>query len=157
MIETPRRASLAAAAVAALMFSCLPALSAGSGGSDSATNTSRPNYAEAQAAVDSGSYVQALRILAGVVKAEPRNADAWNLMGYASRKMNRLDEADRYYATALRIDPRHMGALEYQGELFLERGDVDRARQNLSMLRGLCRTCDEYKDLIAAFDAAGQS
>ncbi len=150
------RASTAIAALFALMLP-LQAFAADTGTAQSETSTPEPGYAEAQAAIDTGRYVEALRILATVVKSEPRNPDAWNLMGYASRRMNRIGEADRYYATALSIDPSHMGALEYQGELFLQRGEVDRARQNLNLLRGLCATCEEYKDLMAAFDAAGQS
>lgn len=159
MSAQSRRASLAVAALAALMLTPLSALAAGdgAGAGAEATEATRPGYADAQAAVDTGRYVEALRLLAGVVKSEPRNADAWNLMGYASRRMNRLDEAGRYFATALRIDPRHPSALENQGELFLKRGDVGRARQNLNLLRGICPTCDEYRGLLRAFDAAGQS
>ncbi|MCK7493043.1 MAG: UPF0149 family protein [Comamonadaceae bacterium] len=43
------------------------------------------------------------------------NADWNNLMGYALRKQPTpdLDGAQRHYDAALRIDPRHQGALEY--------------------------------------------
>ena len=71
-----------------------------------------------------------------VVKAEPKNADAWNLMGYSSRHLKNYTEAARYYALALRANPRHVGALEYQGELFVETGDYAKARQNLEPAPG---------------------
>ncbi len=126
-------------------------------GSDSSTAKAPPaGFAEAKAAVDAGQYPEALKLLATVVKAEPRNADALNLMGYSNRKMNRLTEAARYYDIALKVDPRHVGALEYQGELFVETGDYDRARQNLKLIGAACGTCEEYHDLAAAIAAAGQ-
>lgn len=147
--------SLSRTAALLLMLSG-PALAAGSdtGASSAAT---QPGYAEARAAIDAGQYAAALRILAPVVKAEPRNADAWNLMGFASRKLKNYTEAARYYDIALRTDPRHVGALEYQGELFVETGAYDKARQNLKLLRSICGTCAEAVDLQAQLAAAGQS
>ena len=51
------------------------------------------------------------------------SADWNNLMGHVLRKGSPadLDGADRHYGQALRIDPRHKGALEYSGELALMR------------------------------------
>jgi predicted Zn-dependent protease len=132
-----------------------PAFAAGSD-SGSSSAAAKPGYAEAKAAVDAGQYASALRILAPVVKADPKNADAWNLMGFASRKLKNYAEAARYYDIALRTDPRHVGALEYQGELFVETGAYDKARQNLKMLRAICGTCEESQDLQAKLAAAGQ-
>jgi len=64
-------------------------------------------------------YVEAILILEDAIKNEPENADAWNLLGFASRKMGKLEESAEAYSNALRIDPDHKDALEYQGELFL--------------------------------------
>lgn len=134
----------------------LPAQAANTGGSDSAAPMESA-YAEAKAAVEAGRYPEALRHLATVVKAEPKNADAWNLMGYSNRKMNRLSEAARYYDIALKVDPDHIGALGNQGELFVELGDYDRARQNLKLIGAICGQCEEAIDLQAALHAEGQS
>jgi len=38
-----------------------------------------------------------------------------------------LVAAASYYNTALTIDPKHIGALEYQGELFIQLGDIEKA------------------------------
>lgn len=133
-----------------------PAIAAGSDTGSSSAAT-KPGYAEAKAAIDAGQYAAALKILAPVVKAEPKNADAWNLMGFASRNLKNYTEAARYYDIALRTDPKHIGALEYQGELFVETGAYDKARQNLKMLRSICGTCQEADDLKAELAAAGQS
>jgi Flp pilus assembly protein TadD len=51
---------------------------------------------------------------------DPGSADWNNLMGYSLRKAGAANaaESERYYNEALRIDPKHKGALEYSGELY---------------------------------------
>jgi Flp pilus assembly protein TadD len=89
------------------------------------------------------------------------SADWNNLMGYSHRKAKVPDHAaaERYYDEALRIDPKHRGALEYSGELFLIKGDLAKAEQRLAALDKACRLgCEEYTDLkkaIASFKANG--
>jgi Flp pilus assembly protein TadD len=89
------------------------------------------------------------------------SADWNNLMGYSHRKAKVPDyaAAERYYDEALRLDPKHRGALEYSGELFLIKGDLARAEQRLAALDKACRLgCEEYTDLkkaIASFKANG--
>ncbi|MCA0273206.1 MAG: tetratricopeptide repeat protein [Proteobacteria bacterium] len=151
-----------ARAAALLLLLAVPAKAADSG-SDSGSQAAAPATApasggitEAQAAIDAGQYAKALRILAPVAKAEPKNADVWNLMGYSSRNLKNYNEAARYYAIALRANPKHIGALEYQGELFVETGQFDQARQNLKMLQSICGTCEEAMDLQSALQAKGQ-
>lgn len=145
-----------AAALLPVAFAAGPALGVGTNTGASATPATQSGFAEAQAAVDAGRYPEALKLLAAVIKVEPRNADALNLMGYSNRKMNRPAEAARYYAAALKADPKHLGALEYQGELFVETGDYVSARTNLNLLAKFCGSCAEYNDLRAALMAAGQ-
>jgi Flp pilus assembly protein TadD len=89
------------------------------------------------------------------------SADWNNLMGYSHRKAKAPDfaAAARYYAEALRIDPRHRGALEYSGELYLMTGDLAMAEARLASLDQLCpQGCEEQADLrkaMAAFKANG--
>ena len=89
------------------------------------------------------------------------NADWNNLMGYSHRKARTPDlaAAERYYGEALRIDPKHRGALEYSGELFLQLGDLARAEQRLATLDKVCfLPCEEFTELkkaIASFKANG--
>jgi tetratricopeptide (TPR) repeat protein len=89
------------------------------------------------------------------------SADWNNLMGYSLRKAARPDlaAAERFYIEALRIDPRHRGALEYSGELYLMLGDLPRAEQRLAALDKACLFgCEEYTDLkkaVARFKAEG--
>ena len=89
------------------------------------------------------------------------SADWNNLMGYSHRKAKRPDHAaaERHYDEALRIDPRHRGALEYSGELYLTLGDLARAEARLAALGQVCnQPCAEQamlKDAVAAFKANG--
>jgi Flp pilus assembly protein TadD len=92
---------------------------------------------------------------------EPASADWNNLMGYSLRNAAKPDlaGAERFYGAALRIDPKHRGALEYSGELYLMLGDLARAEQRLAALDKACwLPCEEHSDLktaIATFKANG--
>lgn len=93
------------------------------------------------------------------LRAQPQAASAdWhNLMGYTLRKQARPDlaEAESQYLEALRIDPRHRGANEYLGELYLMKGDLPAARARLAVLEKLCPAgCEEREDLQAAIGKA---
>lgn len=81
----------------------------------------------------------------------PRNADVNNLLGFTSRKLNLNRASAKFYRTALRIDSDHLGALSYQGELFIATKKIARANKNLVKLEKLCGVnCSEYKDLKKA-------
>jgi Flp pilus assembly protein TadD len=93
--------------------------------------------------------------------ADPASADWNNLMGYSLRKADVANaaEAEKFYNEALRIDPRHRGALEYSGELYLMTGNLPMAEQRLAALDKACfLPCEEHTDLkraVARYKAAG--
>lgn len=132
-----------------------PALAEGTsdGSGTAAGDTSA--YADAKAAVDTGNFAAALPMLVLLTNDDPGNADAWNLLGFTHRRLGQLDEASTAYLTVLRINPNHLGALEYQGELFIQTGALDKARTNLEKLKSLCGDCEQYGDLEKALKAAG--
>ncbi len=81
----------------------------------------------------------------------PNNADINNLLGYSARNLKQNKAAATYYIKALRINPNHLGALEYQGELFIVTKKVSAAKSNLAKLKRLCGVnCEEYLDLKKA-------
>ncbi len=110
---------------------------------------------EARAAIDAGDYSGAMASLSEVVAADPQNADALNLMGYASRKSGDMTNAASYYEAALAINPNHFGALEYQGEMFVMLDNMDGAKANLAKLEAECAPCEEFDDLAEAINDAG--
>ena len=107
----------------------------------------------ARARIAQGDWGGAIAELQRVNAAD--SADWNNLMGYCLRKQASPDlaRAERHYDAALRIDPRHRGALEYSGELYLMTGRLARAEQQLATLDKLCfLPCEEYKDLKKAIE-----
>ena len=130
-----------------------PAFAAGT--EEETPATTGADYQSAEAAILAGNYTEALPILAALTEAEPDNADAWNLLGFASRKSGDLAAAEVAYARALQINPDHLGALEYQGEMYLDLKQPDMAKANLARLQSLCGNCEEAEDLAQALAAAG--
>jgi len=90
------------------------------------------------------------------------DADWNNLMGYSLRKGPTPDfaGAEKFYNEALRINPKHRGALEYSGELYLMTGNLAKAEQRLATLDKVCTFgCEEFSDLkkaIAQYKANGK-
>lgn len=88
------------------------------------------------------------------VLATHQHADVYNLMGFSLRKSGDLAQAATFYAKALDFDANHKGALEYQGEMFVELGQIDKAKANLVKLATLCpQGCEEREDLEKALAA----
>ena len=145
---------LAAAAVLSLGFSTM-AFAAGGGSDSSSSQPAKPvdpNFTRAKAMIETNKdYANALPLLQQVVAKDPRNADAYNLMGYATRKSGNANGSLQYYQQALAIDPRHLGAYEYLGEAYLMLDRPAEADQMLARLDSLCVFgCSEYRMLKAA-------
>ena len=96
-------------------------------------------------------YSRAIEKLKKAKMEEPDNADVFNYLGFAHRKIGDYDNSKIFYEKALSIQPGHKLALEYQGELFLTLHDINAAQSNLSKLEALCpQGCDELEDLVIA-------
>lgn len=107
--------------------------------------------------IEAKDYRKALIELKNVDAIVIGNADVNNLLGFASRKLGQYSQASGYYLKALEIVPNHLGALEYQGELFLIQKKVTFAQKNLAKLKRLCGTsCKEYQDLKKAISLAAK-
>ena len=110
----------------------------------------------ARAFIEQGELEKAAAQLRKVVDKDESNADAWNLLGYSWRKLNQNRKSKKSYARALKLDPNHKGALEYQGELFIKLGEREKANDNLTRLKTLCPSgCEELDNLTRAL--AGES
>ena len=129
------------------------AFAAGGGGADQTTTAkpADPNYTRAKAMIEARDYANALPLLQQVVAKDPKNADAYNLMGYATRKSGNPNGSLQYYQQALAIDARHLGAHEYIGEAYLMLDQPAQADQHLARLDSLCVFgCAEYRMLKTA-------
>ena len=107
--------------------------------------------------MEAGKYAAAIPLLQKTVAKESKNADAYNLLGYSHRNLGDVEAALTHYGRALELDPKHRGANEYLGELYLELGRLDEAQERLAVLDKACFFgCEEYRELkglIAAYQA----
>jgi Flp pilus assembly protein TadD len=112
-----------------------------------------------RAAKEKSDWKSAIAELTLAVTADPKNPDASNLLGYSYRKSGNLPKAFELYAITLKLDPKHRGALEYQGEAFIESGQAVKAKANLVKLATVCgnKTCEQYVDLANALKAAAKT
>jgi Flp pilus assembly protein TadD len=103
----------------------------------------------AQLKIDSGDFRGAVPILTAYTKDHPNDADRLNLMGYSLRKTGQTDQAMQYYNRALALNPKHLGVNEYLGELYVELGQMDKAKERLTVLQAACGNCGQEQDLAA--------
>lgn len=144
------------AALVLVVSAASPMLSAYGAGTETTVPSPAASldYAAGKAAVEGQDWATAIRRLSAAVRADPANADAENLLGFAYRKSGDYDEARKHYGRALKLDPDHRGAREYLGEAFLELKDLPKAEEQLAELVRLCPSgCEERRDLEQAIDA----
>ncbi len=112
-------------------------------------------YYQAVGLINEGNYEAALRRLDRAALAFGPHPDILTYQGFANRKLARFGTAESYYNRALSVAPDHLGALEYSGELKVERGDIAGARENLAKLDELCSFgCYEAEELRTWIDNA---
>ena len=123
--------------------------SGGGGGTLTITSDSDANadYQKAQSAIAGADYKTAAELLQKVLTRQPDNPDVLNLMGFSERKLGESSSAMQYYKKALDLQPNHIGANEYLGELYLELKQPQMAEQRLAVLQQVCGSCDEYNEL----------
>ena len=130
-------------------FTMSPSMVVAEGTTDGSSEA-EGGYGEAKARIAAGDFAGAVAILGPMTVDQPENADAFNLLGFSNRKMGNLEAAAVAYKTALTINPSHLGALEYQGEMFVEMGELAMAQANLDKLQSLCGACEQAQDLKKA-------
>ncbi|MEW9304910.1 tetratricopeptide repeat protein [Labrys neptuniae] len=139
-------ATLALAAVTTTLLS-IPAYAV-----DNIESTDAPDLTSVKAKIEAKNYTGALEELRGLAE-DTQQADVYNLLGFTLRKTGDYQTALTYYTKALELQPGHKAAREYLGELYVETGDVDKAKVQLSELGKLCpQGCEELEDLQKAID-----
>lgn len=97
-------------------------------------------------------FRRALERCENAVALDDRYHEAWNLIGYTSRKLDDYDKAFKAYQKCLAIKWDYAPAREYLGEAWLEKGDVKKAREQLVMLEQI-EAETEHKALKDKIDA----
>lgn len=105
-----------------------------------------------------GKYEEAIPLLQGVVTDDPRNDDAWNDLGLASRRLGRNADAVGYYERALAIRSSRKDTRGLLGEVQLAMDNLAKAEEQRDKLKQLCTEgCAELQTLegqIAAYKTA---
>ena len=146
-----------------LLFTLLFSTSVFAAASDSSddTSASAPDqiqslYNKAYDLVYAEKFDKSLKLLKKISKRNDlgeMKADIYNLLGFSYRKSDNpdLNKAFESYEIALEANPKHAGAHEYLGELYLKMGKKSMAEEMLAKLEVIAGTnSDEYKKLKKA-------
>jgi tetratricopeptide (TPR) repeat protein len=110
--------------------------------------TADETYVTAVSLINEKRYDEAIAYLNDARWAAGPHPDILTYLGFANRKLGRHDVAEGYYRQALNIFPEHRGAIEYYGELKLERGNIAGAKAHLAKLEAICGFgCNEADEL----------
>ena len=124
---------------------------------DNMSSTDAPDLTSIRAKITARDYAAALAELRKLADAV-QHADVYNLLGFTLRKTGDFKNSLTYYTKALEMQPEHKAAREYLGELYVETGNIEKAREQLAILTKLCPGgCEEREDLQKAISAKSAS
>lgn len=141
-----------------ILLLSVPVTPAFSAGTDSTPTVAQPDtYKQAKDLVEAQQYAKAIPLLEQSLHDKGPSADVLNMLGFSYRKTGDVNKGLDYYLQALKLEPNHLGANEYLGELYLEMNDLPKAEERLQVLQKACGTCEEQQDLdkaVAAYKKA---
>ena len=124
---------------------------------DNIESTDAPDLTSVRAKIKSNDYAAALAELRDLAE-DTQQADVYNLLGFTLRKTGDFKTSLTYYTKALELQPDHKAAREYLGELYVETGNIEKAKEQLAVLAKLCPGgCEEREDLQKAINAKSAS
>ena len=102
-----------------------------------------------------GEHAAALETLRSASnQADPR---IQTMIGFALRKLGRVEEAMGYYQKVLAAHPDRTNTRQYLGEAFLQKGEPAKAKEQLAEIAKRCGiACEDYQllaDEIAKFES----
>ena len=94
-----------------------------------------------------GQYQNALRIL--YLAPDQNDPRVLNYLGFSNRKLGNMDKALNYYHAAVANNPNYSLVREYLGEAYIQLGQLEKAREQLSQIERICGStvCREYSML----------
>jgi tetratricopeptide (TPR) repeat protein len=101
-------------------------------------------------------FGKALKKFKEATEFDPSYYQAWNMVGYCSRKSGDLKRAFEAYQKCLSIEPEYAEAHEYLGEAYLMKGDTASAKEQLAWLRSRkSEEAEELAEKIEAYEKGG--
>ena len=125
--------------------------------SSSNSNSHMPEnrFLEIDELIEAKSYREAHTQLKQLKRKNIDEAERLSLLGFTAQKYGDLKSADKFLNEALNINPKHANALRYQGELFIEQGKLEKAKENLFKIDRICwLPCSAELELKKALDNA---
>ena len=107
---------------------------------------------QARAAQAAGNLDGATDAMESALAVDPRNRDAFIGLAELARARGLPGKAIRLYREALLLEPNDVAALRGQGEAMVQKGAVEKAKENLAKIRTLCGSgaCNDATLLAAA-------
>ena len=102
-----------------------------------------------------GQVNQAVDLLETALAVDPRNRAAYIGLARAAQGEKLPGKAIKFYFEALKLEPNDVAALAGQGEALVQRGAVERAKQNLERIKTLCTAPCPQATQLAAVIAKG--
>jgi Flp pilus assembly protein TadD len=124
---------------------------------DNMESSDAPDLTSVRAKIKAQDYAAALAELRDLAE-DTQQADVYNLLGFTLRKTGDFKTSLTYYTKALELQPDHKAAREYLGELYVQTGNMEKAKEQLAILTKLCPGgCEEREDLQKAISAKSAS
>ena len=136
---------------AAILLATVSSAGSGQKPDDQIDTASMELTQQAQGLTAQGRYGEATDLLETALAIDPRNRQAYIGLAKAAQGQKLPGKAVKLYYEALKLEPNDVNAIAGQGEALVQRGAVERAKQNLARLRTLCHgPCPQATDLAAA-------
>lgn len=146
--------SPAAIAAAALLFTVSSTGNSQTQATVSIDPISTAFVEKGQAAQSAGKLNEAIGLYETALAIDPKNRTAYTKLADAALAEGLPGKAIGYYRSVLSLTPNDPQALAGQGRALVEKGAVEKARENLAKLRTACKTtCPEIAQLDAAIKA----
>ncbi|HUI69912.1 MAG TPA: tetratricopeptide repeat protein [Spirochaetia bacterium] len=104
------------------------------GGARMAPTSALDWYNAGYSASDQHNYQEAVTDFKNAISLRSDYAEAYNMLGFCTRKLGNVNEAFAYYEKALKLKPNFPEAREYYGEAYLQEGDLAKAVQQYIIL-----------------------
>lgn len=111
-----------------------------------------------QAAQKAGNLQGAIDAYETSLAVDPRNRSSFIALGEVARVQGLTGKSIRFYREALLLDPTDVHALAGQGEAMVDKGAIEKAKENLAKMKSICRSaCGEVAMLSAAIEKGSQT
>lgn len=110
---------------------------------------------EGRAAKAAGNLDGAQDALESALAVDPRNREAFLVLGEIARARGLPGKAIRLYREALTLEPNDLAALRGQGEALVAKGATGKAKENLARIKTICNGECSDATVLAASIAKG--